>query len=108
MKEQLRELINNEQISEPEVMDVVLGYHKLVKLGMLNETDFEILQMTLGIFEVSPGVFSLNEDETYTLGEIMALWRNGLAHTVTACEVLGSNPRGATIKKIKKYGKERN
>lgn len=24
----------------------------------------------------------------------MALWRNGLAHTVTACEVLGSNPRG--------------
>jgi hypothetical protein len=68
MKEQLRELINNEQISEPEVMDVVLGYHKLVKLGMLNKTDFEILQMTLGIFEVSPGVFSLNEDETYTLG----------------------------------------
>ena len=40
MKEQLRELINNEQISEPEVMDVVLGYHKLMKLDMLNKTDF--------------------------------------------------------------------
>lgn len=68
MKEQLKELISNEQISEPEVMDVVLGYDKLVKLGVLDRSDFDRLQVALGIFEVSPGVFSINEDETYTLG----------------------------------------
>jgi hypothetical protein len=65
MTELLKELIENEQISEPEVMDVVLGYHKLVKLGVCAINDFNKLLSTLGIDKVDENTFSTNENETY-------------------------------------------
>ena len=65
MTEQLKELIENELISEPEVMDVVLGYNKLVKLGICNETDFIDILSKLGIDKVDENTFSTNENETY-------------------------------------------
>lgn len=65
MTEQLKELIENEQISEPEVMDVVLGYNKLVKFGICNETDFNKFLSILGIDKVNENTFSTNENETY-------------------------------------------
>lgn len=65
MTEQLNELISNEQISEPEVLDVVLGYNKLVKLGICNEEDFSNLLSKLGVDKVDENTFSTNENETY-------------------------------------------
>lgn len=67
MTEQLKELVHTEQISEPEVMEVVLGYNKLVKLGILDQGDFTNLLYCLGIIEIEEGVFSINENETYHL-----------------------------------------
>ena len=56
-------------ISEPELMDFILGYKKLVKANVMSETNFQIVMEGLGIQFGDNGEIILDENNIYTLSK---------------------------------------
>ena len=56
-------------ISEPELMDFILGYKKLVKANVMSETNFQIVMEGLGIQFGENGEIILDENNIYILSE---------------------------------------
>ncbi len=56
-------------ISEPELMDFILGYKKLVKGNIMSETNFQIVMEGLGIKFGENGEIILDENNVYTLSK---------------------------------------
>ena len=56
-------------ISEPELMDFILGYKKLVKANLMSETNFLIVMESLRIQIGEKGEIILDENNIYTLSK---------------------------------------
>ena len=56
-------------ISEPELMDFILGYKKLVKANVMSETNFQVVMENLGIQFGDNGEIILDENKIYTLSK---------------------------------------
>ena len=56
-------------ISEPELMDFILGYQKLVKANVMSETNFLIVMEGLRIQIGEKGEIILDENNIYTLSK---------------------------------------
>ena len=56
-------------ISEPELMDFILGYKKLVKANLMSETNFLNVMEGLGIQIGYKGDIILDENNVYTLSK---------------------------------------
>ena len=56
-------------ISEPELMDFIMGYKKLVKGKVMSETNFQVVMENLGIQFGDNGEIILDENNVYTLSE---------------------------------------
>ena len=54
-------------ISEPELIDFILGYKKLVKANVMSETNFLNVMEGLGIQIGDNGEIILDENNVYTL-----------------------------------------
>ena len=56
-------------ISEPELMDFILGYKKLVNANVMSETNFLNVMEGLGIQIGDKGEIILDENNVYTLSK---------------------------------------
>ena len=54
-------------ISEPELIDFIIGYKKLVKANVMSEANFQIVMEGLGITIGENGEIILDENTMYTL-----------------------------------------
>ena len=61
------QVIENGIISEPELMDFILGYKKLVKANVMSERNFLNVMDGLGIQIGDNGEIILDENNVYTL-----------------------------------------
>ena len=60
-------VIEKGHISEPELMDFILGYKKLVNANFMSETNFQVVMENLGIKFGENGEIILDENNVYTL-----------------------------------------
>ena len=67
MTEQIMQALKDEQISEPEIIDLISSYQKMVKAGILKEKGFVKLLIKLGIDRPSDNQFILDENKVYTI-----------------------------------------
>ena len=56
-------------ISEPELIDFIMGYKKLVKANIMSETNFQVVMENLGIKTEPNGRIILDENNIYILSE---------------------------------------
>jgi hypothetical protein len=61
------ELIENEIISEPEIINLISSTYKLVKNGIFKQKKLDSICDELGVKQIDDNVFELNEYSTYTL-----------------------------------------
>lgn len=61
------ELIENEMISETEIIDLLSSTSKLIKIGVFNQKKLDSICEKLGIKQLSDNTFELNEDNIYIL-----------------------------------------
>jgi hypothetical protein len=67
MKEQLLELLANQQITQNELVELLHGYVKLVKAKIFTQEEFNVVLDRLGV-ELKPGnVFVFDENSEYIL-----------------------------------------
>ena len=62
-------VIEKGHISEPELMDFILGYKKLVNANFMSETNFQVVMENLGIKFGENGEIILDENNIYTLSK---------------------------------------
>jgi len=83
MTKKMTQSLRDQQISEPEIIDLISSYRKMVKAGILKEKGFVKLLIKLGIDRPSDNQFILDENKVYTLKKKTVSWCNGLAPIVT-------------------------
>jgi hypothetical protein len=67
MNEQLLELLENQQITQNELVELLHGYVKLVKSKIFTQEEFNVVLDRLGV-ELKPGnVFVFDENSEYIL-----------------------------------------
>jgi hypothetical protein len=67
MNEQLLELLENQQITQNELVELLHGYVKLVKAEIFTQEEFNVVLDRLGV-ELKPGnVFVFDENSEYIL-----------------------------------------
>jgi hypothetical protein len=66
MTSKLQELLNTQQIGEPEIIDLLLAYNKMVNAELFSQKEFDLVLERLGITKDND-TFILTEDVTYTL-----------------------------------------
>jgi hypothetical protein len=67
MTDKLTEVLMDQQISEPEIIELISSYRKLVKAGVLTEESFISLLFNLGVKTLTENEFTIDEDTVYTL-----------------------------------------
>jgi len=67
MTKKMTQSLRDQQISEPEIIDLISSYRKMVKAGILKEKGFVKLLIKLGIDRPSDNQFILDENKVYTL-----------------------------------------
>jgi len=65
MTDKLTELLETQQISEPEIVDLLNSTYKLVEGGLFNQNEFDWILNRLGIKQ-NGNTFIFNEDMSYT------------------------------------------
>ena len=65
MTQNLTELLETSQISEPEIVDLLKSLHRLVNGGLFNQAEFDWILNRLGIKQEG-NTFIFNEDMSYT------------------------------------------
>ncbi len=66
MKNEIIDIVENEMISETEIVDLLFTTSKMVKLEILKQSDLDYLCETLGVKQTDVNVFELDEDNSYT------------------------------------------
>lgn len=61
------ELIENDIISEPEIINLISSTYKLVKNGVFKQKKLDSICDELGVKQIDDNVFELNEYTTYIL-----------------------------------------
>jgi hypothetical protein len=59
--------IENGIVSEPELVDFIVAYKKLVEAGVMKETAFAATMKKLGIVITKNGGYQFDKDSTYYL-----------------------------------------
>ena len=54
-------------VSEPELIDFIIGYRKLVEANVLSSTVFDVVMTNLGIDRGQDGEYYLNKTDYYKL-----------------------------------------
>jgi hypothetical protein len=67
MKTEVIELIENENISEIEIVEFIETYQTLVKSNILSNEGFVDILNRLGVEQTGENMFSLDEDTEYIL-----------------------------------------
>jgi len=67
MTKKMTQSLKDQQISEPEIIDLISSYQKMVKAGILKEKGFVKLLLKMGIDRPSDNQFILDENTVYTL-----------------------------------------
>ena len=67
MTKKMTQSLRDQQISEPEIIDLISSYQKMVKAGILKEKGFVKLLIKLGIDRPSDNQFILDENKVYTI-----------------------------------------
>ena len=67
MKTEVVNLLETENISEIEIVELIHMYQKLVKFEILSHNGFEDILYRLGVKQISENMFSLDEDIEYIL-----------------------------------------
>jgi hypothetical protein len=67
MTDKMTEVLMDQQISEPEIIELISSYQKLVKVGVLTEESFITLLFNLGVKTLTENEFTIDEDTVYTL-----------------------------------------
>ena len=67
MTKKMTQSLKDQQISEPEIIDLISSYQKMVKAGILKEKGFVKLLIKLGIDRPSDNQFILDENKVYTI-----------------------------------------
>lgn len=65
MTDKLKELLETSQIGEPEIVDLIHSYYKLVTAELFTQEEFDTVLERLGITQ-NGNVFIFNENITYT------------------------------------------
>jgi len=65
MTEQLQELLETSQIGEPEIVDLLHSYYKLVIAELFTQDEFNVVLDRLGIVQ-DGNTFLFKEDMSYT------------------------------------------
>jgi len=65
MTEQLQELLETSQIGEPEIVDLLHSYYKLVIAELFTQDEFNVVLNRLGIVQ-DGNTFLFKEDMSYT------------------------------------------
>jgi hypothetical protein len=65
MTEQLQELLETSQIGEPEIVDLLHSYYKLVIAKLFTQDEFNVVLDRLGIVQ-DGNTFLFKEDMSYT------------------------------------------
>ena len=67
MKIDVKELMEMENISEIEIVEMIHTYQKLVSFGVLSNDVFDKILVDLGIEKTGENVYSIDEDTEYSL-----------------------------------------
>jgi hypothetical protein len=67
MKEQLLELLANQQITQNELVELLHGYVKLVKSKIFTQEEFNVVLDRLGVELKPDNVFVFDENSEYIL-----------------------------------------
>ena len=67
MTKKMTQSLRDQQISEPEIIDLISSYQKMVKAGILKEKGFVKLLLKMGIDRPSDNQFILDENKVYTI-----------------------------------------
>jgi hypothetical protein len=67
MTEQIMQALKDEQISEPEIINLICTYRKMVRIGILKEKNFKKLLIKLGVDRPTENKFILADHAVYTL-----------------------------------------
>jgi hypothetical protein len=67
MKKELLELLETQQITQNELIELLHGYYKLVKAKVFTQEEFNVVLEKLGIKLKSENVFVFDENTEYTL-----------------------------------------
>jgi hypothetical protein len=67
MKTEVVNLLETENISEIEIVELIHTYQKLVKFEILSHNGFEDILYRLGVKQISENVFLTDENTEYTL-----------------------------------------
>jgi len=65
MTKKMTQSLRDQQISEPEIIDLISSYRKMVKAGILKEKGFVKLLLKMGIDRPSDNQFILDENNVY-------------------------------------------
>jgi hypothetical protein len=65
MKNKVVELLEQDLISEPEIVDLVYSMYKLNKLEIIKKKDMESICEKLGIVQTDKNVFVFDENNSY-------------------------------------------
>jgi len=65
MTKKMTQSLRDQQISEPEIIDLISSYRKMVRAGILKEKGFVKLLLKMGIDRPSDNQFFLDENNVY-------------------------------------------
>lgn len=65
MKNKVVEVLENQMISEPELINLVHIVYKLTKVDIMKKKDLESICDTLGIKQIEKNIFELDENNAY-------------------------------------------
>lgn len=65
MEQKLVDLIENQKIGEPEIVDLLSSYQKLVQNDLFSQSEFDVVLERLGITKEND-VFTLEDGVSYT------------------------------------------
>jgi hypothetical protein len=61
-----KDLMEENLISEPEIVDLIQVTHKLTKLNIMSQEDLDNLCLKLGVTQIGENVFQIDENSEYT------------------------------------------
>ena len=61
-----KDLMEDNLISEPEIVDLIQVTHKLTKLNVMSQEDLDNVCLKIGVTQVGENVFQIDENSEYT------------------------------------------
>ena len=61
-----KDLMEDNLMSEPEIVDLIQVTHKLTKLNIMSQEDLDNLCLKLSVTQIGENVFQIDENSEYT------------------------------------------